>query len=70
MRIIEFQGMTVIRRILQLGIPLVAQTHGEVEDAKAMVFANGFGSFTPQAKPRRELILGHGGVLKHRAHLA
>lgn len=70
MRIFEFQGMTVIRRILQLGILLVAQTHGQVAHANAMVFPNGLGSVTHQANPRSGLPVRHGRVLKHRTHLS
>lgn len=70
MRIFEFHGMTVIRRILQRGILLVAQTHGQVAHAKAMAFANGLGSVTHQAKPRSGLPVRHGRVLKYRTHLS
>jgi hypothetical protein len=68
MRILEFQGMTIIRRILQHRILLVAQTHGQVAHANAIAFANGLGSFTHQAKPQSGLPVGYWEVLKHRTH--
>lgn len=68
MRILKFHGMTIIRRILQHRILLVAQTHGQVAHAKAMAFANGLGSFTHQAKPQSGLPVRYWEVLKHRTH--